>query len=146
MPEENVILQMLFLYGAAWSMVLSALWVWFKTSWPNELLLALRWWYEHDRPEWLKVFDRYTDTELAAKNRDELVVAMCVAVTEGKFPRRLLHVLGCPGCLSVWLSFFATVLMLLLWVPSWGVGDCMAFTVTCWLSIPGTVNWVFSRK
>lgn len=93
------------IYVVAWLAGLlaccSVLHIWFTTTIGVEIAILFR---DVLKVEWLK------DAKLETMNRQDFTVCLIGCELRGQLSRRLVHILGCPGCLSVHVSFWLACL------------------------------------
>lgn len=93
------------IYVVAWLIGLlaccSVLHIWFTTTIGVEIAILFR---DVLKVEWLK------GTKLESMSRQDFMVCLTGCEVRGLVSRRLVHILGCPGCLSVHVSFLLACL------------------------------------
>jgi hypothetical protein len=113
--------------------VASGLYLWFSTSIGAEFAILLR-----D----LGFFKQGTEDALEVMTRRDFSVWLILLESRQKLPRRLVHILQCPGCLSVHLSLLVSLLGCLCaarYVPSLQFLDLAIFSLVCILTWPWLV-------
>lgn len=108
--------------------VASGLYLWFSTSFGVELAILLR---AGCKP-------KPGDEELETMTRREFSTWLILLESQQRLPRRLVHILLCPGCLSVHLSLTIGALCGLIaahYVPTLQMLDVLVLLLTC------TVTW-----
>jgi len=93
------------IYIVAWLVGLlaccSCLHIWFTTTIGVEIAILFR---DVFKVVWLK------DVKLENMSRQEFMVCLIGCEVRGNLSRRFVHILGCPGCLSIHVSFWLACL------------------------------------
>lgn len=94
----DALLHILIAWIVAVLTVSNTLFLWFKTNLAGEIMRVARnaGWHKQDESFWAEDYE--------TRMRHEWVTWASMHVASGRLPRFWVHLLTCPGCLSVWLT------------------------------------------
>lgn len=127
---------LLTIWSAGLLTVCTVLFLHFETTLFLELLLTLK------RIGWRKGHPMWNDPVMEYMTPSQIQMWIIMAETRRWVGRGLSHILTCPGCLSVHVSFWTAALSLLL-MPADTLSStkaCLTFLLVCTLTWPWLAN------